>query len=76
MDATRKADGIIGALKHIRVPKNIQVGREEQIMRLLNSEPLKSHPENPCPPLIEILHVPDDRERQLLVRFPSLRDSG
>ncbi|KAJ7601848.1 hypothetical protein DFH06DRAFT_1311739 [Mycena polygramma] len=69
MDAARVSDGVTVALK--RVPKASASG-EENIMRLLNSEPLVSHPDNPCPPLYQVLDVLDEEDVKILV-LPYLR---
>ncbi|KAJ7032331.1 hypothetical protein C8F04DRAFT_1221938 [Mycena alexandri] len=71
MDATRLADGVVVALKLISLD-DLTVSGEERIMLLLNSEPLASHPDNPCPKLYDILTVPGDDNQKLLV-LPFLR---
>ncbi|KAJ6502288.1 hypothetical protein C8R45DRAFT_1190870 [Mycena sanguinolenta] len=68
MDATRISDGAAVALKRARM--NTQ---EEPMMRLLNSEPLASHPDNPCVPLYDVLKpIPEDEEHEIFV-IPFLR---
>ncbi|KAJ7501772.1 hypothetical protein B0H11DRAFT_1991047 [Mycena galericulata] len=71
MDATRVTDGVVVALKLITLYDSTASG-EERIVLLLNSEPLASHPDNPCPKLYDILNVPDNKHQKLLV-LPFLR---
>ncbi|KAJ7764106.1 hypothetical protein DFH07DRAFT_939135 [Mycena maculata] len=70
MDATR-VDGFLVALKRIS-PSHVTESGEERIMQLLNSEPLASHPDNPCPTLYAVLTVPGDGNMKILV-LPYLR---
>ncbi|KAJ6607526.1 hypothetical protein B0H10DRAFT_2227725 [Mycena sp. CBHHK59/15] len=60
MDATRIKDDAVVALKLVELSDGVSVSKEERIMRLLNSEPLASHPDNPCPTLYDVLDVPND----------------
>ncbi|KAJ6505829.1 hypothetical protein C8R47DRAFT_1174556 [Mycena vitilis] len=69
MDAVRASDGVAVALK--RVP-NATASEEERIMRRLTSDPLASHPDNPCPPLYEVLEVRDEDDVNIFV-LPYLR---
>ncbi|KAJ7501023.1 hypothetical protein B0H11DRAFT_753413 [Mycena galericulata] len=68
MDATRITDGAIVALKRVRR----KASQEERIMRLLNSEALVAHPDNPCAPLYGVLSVPDEVDFEIFV-IPFLR---
>ena len=45
---------------------------EAEIGELFSSGPFKSHPRNHCVPLLEVLDVPDEEDKQLLV-MPLLR---
>lgn len=69
MDAVRARDGAAVALK--RVP-HATASDEERIMRRLTSDPLVSHPDNPCPPLYEVLEVQDEDDVNIFV-LPYLR---
>ncbi|KAJ7736033.1 hypothetical protein DFH07DRAFT_986974 [Mycena maculata] len=62
MDAIRVRDGIAVGLKRASLHT-----REAEIIQLLNSEPLVSHPDNACIPLYEILNIPNDDEHHILV---------
>ncbi|KAJ6591915.1 hypothetical protein B0H10DRAFT_1829799 [Mycena sp. CBHHK59/15] len=69
MDAVRACDGVAVALK--RVPY-ATASEEERFMRRLTSDPLVSHPDNPCPPLYQVLGVPDEDDVAVFV-LPYLR---
>ncbi|KAJ7068704.1 hypothetical protein C8F01DRAFT_1247197 [Mycena amicta] len=72
MDATRISDGAMVALKRLSL-RNSTTSAEERIMSLLNSEPLASHPDNPCPELYDVLTIPGTEGLKILV-LPFFRE--
>ncbi|EIN06250.1 hypothetical protein PUNSTDRAFT_127605 [Punctularia strigosozonata HHB-11173 SS5] len=68
-DAVRVSDGTPVALKRFRPTVNPQ---EEDIIIMLNSEPFVSDPRNHCVPIYEIMEVPGEDLR--LIVMPLLRE--
>ncbi|KZT10870.1 uncharacterized protein LAESUDRAFT_672427 [Laetiporus sulphureus 93-53] len=69
MDATRSSDGAIVMLKSIS--KKVHP-YEVEVTQMFSSAPLMSNPRNHCVPLYDVLQVPDNSDRVLLV-MPLLR---
>ncbi|RDB25212.1 hypothetical protein Hypma_007477 [Hypsizygus marmoreus] len=63
MDATRD-DGTFVALKRVKTSKH---PTEVAIGQLFSSEPLASHPQNHCIPILDVLQVPDDDDMVIIV---------
>jgi len=69
LDAARIMDGAFVTLKQVRTSRHPY---EAAIGGFLSSEPLRSDPHNHCVPIYEVLQVPDDDDKILLV-MPLLR---
>jgi hypothetical protein len=69
MDATRIADGKFVVLK---ITKKSKHPFEADIGSFFSTIPLANDPSNHCVPTLEVLQVPDDEDRLLLV-MPLLR---
>ena len=69
MDAVRISDGEMLMLKSISRTK---FPYEVEIATMFSSEPLKSDPKNHCIPIFEVLDVPNNEDKQILV-MPLLR---
>ncbi|KAI0081935.1 hypothetical protein K474DRAFT_1586596 [Panus rudis PR-1116 ss-1] len=69
LDAVRMADNEVVMLKKISVERH---PHEVEIGRYFSAEPLASHPKNHCAPLLDVLQVPDDNDKVILV-MPLLR---
>ena len=69
LDATRISDGAYVILKIISQslhPYEVEIGR------FFSSEPLRSDPANHCIPIYDVLSVPDDKDKVIIV-MPLLR---
>jgi len=69
LDATRISDGAYVVLKIISQslhPYEVEIGR------FFSSEPLRSDPANHCTPIYDVLSVPDDKDKVIVV-MPLLR---
>ncbi|OJA10332.1 hypothetical protein AZE42_07351 [Rhizopogon vesiculosus] len=64
MDATRISDGSYVSLK---VLKQSHYPHEVEIGQWFMSEQLVSHPRNHCVPFLEVLSLPNDEDRQVIV---------
>ncbi|KAH8107733.1 kinase-like domain-containing protein [Cristinia sonorae] len=69
MDATRLSDGEMVLLKSV---KHSWHPYEIEITKMFSEEPLRSHPQNHCVPVFEVLASPRDPDISLLV-LPLLR---
>ncbi len=69
MDATRISDGKIVILKRVN---DITHPYELEVIRLLSSEPLVSHPRNHSVPLYDVLDIPGEEHGHIIV-MPLLR---
>lgn len=70
LDATRLSDGAFVTLK---VVMQAEHPHEVEIGQFFSSEPLRSHPSNHCVPIYEVLRVPTDLGRMIIV-MPLLRE--
>ncbi|KAI0081936.1 hypothetical protein K474DRAFT_1768164 [Panus rudis PR-1116 ss-1] len=64
LDAIRMSDNEVVMLKKVSVerhPYEVEIGRS------FSSEPLVSHPKNHCASLLDVLQVPDDSDKVILV---------
>ncbi|KAJ6625295.1 kinase-like domain-containing protein [Mycena sp. CBHHK59/15] len=78
LDATRISDGASVILKQSdrydpTTPAPLHVFREVYMFHKFSTEPLASDPRNHCVRLNEVLHVPDDADKDLIV-MPLLFD--
>ncbi len=64
MDATRLSDGKIVMLKRI---SDTTHPYELEVIRLLSSEPLASHPRNHSLPLYDVLDIPGEEHGNIIV---------
>ncbi|KAI0040833.1 hypothetical protein FA95DRAFT_1527205 [Auriscalpium vulgare] len=69
MDGTRTSDGLHVVMKQI---SDKQTPHEVEVYQRMTSEPLSSDPRNRTAPLLDILQVPDEPKKRLLV-MPMLR---
>jgi hypothetical protein len=63
LDASRE-DGSLVMLKHISISRH---PHEVHVGQLFSSEPLVSNSKNRCAPFYDVLRVPDDEDRVILV---------
>ncbi|KAL4244500.1 Protein kinase-like domain superfamily protein [Abortiporus biennis] len=72
MDATRISDGEMVMLKKVLPSVH---PHEADITRYFSTEPVKSHPQNRCVPLLDMFEVPDltGADRTIIMVFPFLR---
>ncbi|OJA14390.1 hypothetical protein AZE42_11187 [Rhizopogon vesiculosus] len=70
MDATRLSDGLYVSLKVIEKSEH---PREAEIGRYFMAEKLASDPKNHCVPFLEVLSVPNEDDKQIIV-MPLLLD--
>ncbi|KAJ7680947.1 kinase-like domain-containing protein [Mycena polygramma] len=64
MDATRVSDSTLVVLKQIKVSQHPD---ELKLWSMLTTEPLASDSRNHCVPMYDVLHVPDDEDKILVV---------
>ena len=70
LDATRLSDGAYVVLKIISKsvhPYEVEIGR------FFSSDPLRSDPANHCIPIYDVLSVPDDKDKVIII-MPLLRE--
>ena len=72
LDATRIADGKIVMLKVVETSKHPY---EADIGTFLSSAPLSADPRNHCIPIYEVLQIPDNENKVILV-MPLMRVYG
>lgn len=70
LDGTRLSDGAYVILKFV---SNSDHPHEAEIGRFLSSEPLRSDPTNHCIPIYDVLSVPDDKDKVIIV-MPLFRE--
>jgi hypothetical protein len=64
MDATRISDGVRVLMKCVIKSEH---PFEVEIATFLSSEPLAANPQNHCIPIYDVLEVPDDPDKTILV---------
>lgn len=70
LDATRLSDGAYVVLKIIRPSQHPY---EVEIGQYLSSESLRADPTNHCVPIYEVIPIPEEEQRVIIV-MPLLRD--